>query len=861
MPRPPLAIALLAFALAAPAPAAAATFFSQSVTRVAANLYQAPGGELIQTLSCTRPATAMPALIRIDPVAGPVIGRIDFGGGSACDVAAVYAPYADAPEGTYGAILTRLEPGYYADTTVAPHWIVRGAPACPAANARLAHMTLATAGPTFVPPGTPIGALAFDPGPGEVTCDLVGVFGQVDLNAIPSLRLVVTRDGAGTGTVADDWGVIDCGTACQDDFGPGAAITLRAAPSPGSVFAGWSGACSGTGPCQVTIASAIAVTATFLVEAPASFPLSVTKSGLGTGSVISSPGAIACGAACSANFAANATVQLAATPDAGSRFAGWGGACSGMDPQGCSVTLDAAKSVSAAFEIIAPVTHELSVTKLGGGSGSVASTPAGIACGATCAAAFEAGRVVTLTAQADTGSVFAGWSGGGCSGTGACQVTLDAAKSVTATFANAAPALFRLAVTRAGSGAVNSACARIACGDDCHADLAARTVVTLAATPSPGFVFSGWSGACTGTAACQVTMNAAQAVTAHFSAAPPPTFDLTVATAGGGEGTVASSTPGGIACGAACSRSFDGGTVVSLTATPAAGSFFAGWSGACTGKGACDVTMSAARNVTAIFKLVTTIPRLANISTRMQVLTGADVLIGGFIIGGNEAKTVVVRARGPSLEPFGVANALANPRMDLYAGQSVIATNDDWGSAANAAAIQASGFAPSSALESAILVTLNPGAYTAVVSGAGNATGVGIIEVFEVDKPEVPLANISTRGRVLTGGDVMIGGFIIQGDSPQTVVVRARGPSLAPFGIASALGDTVLQLYSGQALLASNDDWGTGPDAAMVQSSGFAPSDARESVIRVTLPPGAYTAIVSGKNGATGVGIIEVFAQ
>jgi hypothetical protein len=148
-----------------------------------------------------------------------------------------------------------------------------------------------------------------------------------------------------------------------------------------------------------------------------------------------------------------------------------------------------------------------------------------------------------------------------------------------------------------------------------------------------------------------------------------------------------------------------------------------------------------------------------------------------------------------------------------------------------------------------------------VVSGAGNATGVGIVEVFEVDQPAVPLANISTRGRVLTGNDVMIGGFIIQGDAPQTVVVRARGPSLAPFGITEPLADPVLQLYAGQSVIAANDDWGTAANAAQIQASGFAPADPRESAILVTLPPGAYTAIVTGAGGGTGVAIVEVFAR
>ena len=253
-------------------------------------------------------------------------------------------------------------------------------------------------------------------------------------------------------------------------------------------------------------------------------------------------------------------------------------------------------------------------------------------------------------------------------------------------------------------------------------------------------------------------------------------------------------------------------------------------------------------------------PRLANISTRMQVLTGNDVMIGGFIIGGSVPKTVVVRARGPSLTPFGIPNALANPRMDLYSGQSIIATNDDWGSASNATAITASGFAPTNALESAVLMSLAPGAYTAIVSGVGNTTGVGIVEVFEVDRLDMPLINISTRGQVLTNDDVMIGGFIIQGTGPQTVLVRARGPSLATAGIANPLANPFLQLFSGQAQIAVNDNWQTATNQAAVAASGLAPSSALESAILITLQPGAYTAIVTGSGGGTGVGIVEVFA-
>jgi hypothetical protein len=255
--------------------------------------------------------------------------------------------------------------------------------------------------------------------------------------------------------------------------------------------------------------------------------------------------------------------------------------------------------------------------------------------------------------------------------------------------------------------------------------------------------------------------------------------------------------------------------------------------------------------------------RLVNISTRGQVQTGFDVMIGGFVISGASPKTVVIRATGPSLANFGVAGALSNPQMQLVrsSDQVVVASNDDWGSAANAATIQASGFAPSNPLESAIYTSLNPGAYTAIVSGVGGVTGVGLVEVYEVDHPEVSLINISTRGKVLTGFDVMIGGFVVSGSSPQTVVVRAIGPSLANFGVAGSLANPQLQLVrqSDQTIIASNDDWGSDPNAALVQSNGFAPSNPLESAIYVTLQPGAYTAIVSGVGGGVGVGLVEVY--
>jgi hypothetical protein len=257
----------------------------------------------------------------------------------------------------------------------------------------------------------------------------------------------------------------------------------------------------------------------------------------------------------------------------------------------------------------------------------------------------------------------------------------------------------------------------------------------------------------------------------------------------------------------------------------------------------------------------TTLSRLEGISTRMGVLTGDNVLIGGFIIGGTSPKTVAVRARGPSLASQGVAGTLADPMLTLVPASGPTVTNDDWQTASNAGQLSAFGLAPSNPKESAILATLNPGAYTAIVSGVGNTNGVAIVEVYEVDHPEAPLIGISTRGQVLTGDNVMIGGFIIQGSTPQTVVVRARGPSLTSQGVAGALQNPTLTLVPASGPTVTNDDWQTAANAAQLSASGFAPTDPRESAILITLNPGAYTAIVSGVGGTTGVAIVEVYAQ
>ncbi len=253
--------------------------------------------------------------------------------------------------------------------------------------------------------------------------------------------------------------------------------------------------------------------------------------------------------------------------------------------------------------------------------------------------------------------------------------------------------------------------------------------------------------------------------------------------------------------------------------------------------------------------------KLLNISTRMQVLTDDNVLIGGFIVTGISPKRVIVRAIGPALTPFGVAGALMDPTLELNGFDGSVTTNDDWKDDQQAE-IEATGLQPTNDAESAIVQTLAPGAYTAIVRGAGGTTGIGLVEAYDLDQPaDSKLANISTRGFIDTGDNVMIGGFIIgpEGLGDATVLVRAIGPSLGNFGVANALQDPTLELRDGSgALLTSNDDWKES-EQAEIEATGLAPSDDAESAILSTLPPGGYTAIVRGALDTTGVGLVEVY--
>jgi glucose/arabinose dehydrogenase len=247
-----------------------------------------------------------------------------------------------------------------------------------------------------------------------------------------------------------------------------------------------------------------------LVEVSQSFLLTVEHTGVGTGMVMSTPEGIRCGSVCSRTFGAGAVVTLTATPAAGSVFTGWtGGGCAGTSA--CTLTVAEATTVSAAFEL---PTFTLTVARSGSGSGTIRSADGRIGCPVTCAAQYATDTTVTLTANADPGSAFTGWSGGGCSDTGPCHVTLGADTTVTATFVQQG---FTLSVATAGPGSVSSSPAAISCGATCVAAFAPATMVTLTATAAAGATFSGWSGACVGTTGlCAVTMTAARSVTATF---------------------------------------------------------------------------------------------------------------------------------------------------------------------------------------------------------------------------------------------------------------------------------------------------------------------------------------------------------
>ena len=252
-----------------------------------------------------------------------------------------------------------------------------------------------------------------------------------------------------------------------------------------------------------------------------------------------------------------------------------------------------------------------------------------------------------------------------------------------------------------------------------------------------------------------------------------------------------------------------------------------------------------------------------NISTRMGVELGDNAMIGGFTITGNDPKTVVLRGMGPSLANVGISDVLADPVLELHgANGAVIFQNDNWRDSQEAQ-IQGTNFQPSDNRESVIIATLQPGAYTAILTGKNQTTGVGLVEVYDNSQAaDSQMANISTRGFVQAGSNVMIGGFILGGNTGSTrVAIRGRGPSLSQSGLGNLLADPTLELHDSYgATMVSNDNWGDdSASAAALSANGFALQNNLESGIFITLVPGAYTAILAGKNGETGIGLVEVY--
>ena len=267
-----------------------------------------------------------------------------------------------------------------------------------------------------------------------------------------------------------------------------------------------------------------------------------------------------------------------------------------------------------------------------------------------------------------------------------------------------------------------------------------------------------------------------------------------------------------------------------------------------------------ATDVNEVFTIGST-ATLANISTRALVETNNHVLIGGFVISGTDPKRVLLRAIGPTLANSNVPNPLQDPVLSLHSPTMEIANNDDWQTDPNASQIPST-LAPADSRESALLTTLQPGPYTAIVFGKGGTSGVGLVEVYDMDNSSsVRLSNLSTRGVVQTGDFVMIGGFVSAGSPGPSiqVLVRAIGPSLAQSGITDFLADPVLRLVNGDGVtIGSNDNWKE-TQQADIQATGTAPTDDRESAVILTLAPAPCTAIVSGSNGAPGIALVEVY--
>ena len=402
--------------------------------------------------------------------------------------------------------------------------------------------------------------------------------------------LTTNKSGAGSGTISSNPSGINCGSTCSMSATDGTVIELTAAPSANSIFTGWSGGgCTGTGTCSVTLDASKTVSANF----EPTFDLAINKTGSGSGTVTSvSPLGIDCGSTCTQPFQAGSAVVIQATAAPGSAFTGWsGGGCSTAAQ--CVVVLSSNQTVTANFVL----KHELSVAKTGSGAGTVTSSPAGINCGSICSMLVNEGDAVTLTATADSGSLFTGWSISKCADDASCTVGVSQAQTVTATFESVYT--LTVAATGDGSGSVSDSTNTIDCIPACSMTVVSGTAITLTATAASGSTFTGWTGnSCTSTDnICTLTLNASETVTATFA----QLFGVDVTKDGTGSGTV-TSIPSAIDCGITCTAQVASGTMMTLTAKADSGSVFDGWSGeGCSGTGMCVLPITASRSVTATF--------------------------------------------------------------------------------------------------------------------------------------------------------------------------------------------------------------------------------------------------------------------
>ena len=457
----------------------------------------------------------------------------------------------------------------------------------------------------------------------EETCELTmeeahsvtTVFNLIPLP--PEYAFTLKIKGSGSGTVLCE--AQEGPEPCKAKYPEETELLLHPSAASGSEFVGFSGACTGF-TCEVTMDASRSVTATFNLIPRT---LSVTKAGTGTGTVQCKFNAGSAGA-CTSPQPNGTSVEIVVTANASSTFAGFSGgtgSASSCSTSPCSFVITANSSVTATFNL-KPTEFALTVNNAGTGSGTV-KCKVGAGSSGACATEYPEGTALTLIAEASAGSEFAGFSGV-CTGS-SCALTMNAAKTVTATF-NLIPPEFEylLAVEGigTGSGTVISNPAGIECGSDCSGSFFEGTKVLLTASPAQGSVFDHWSGGgCAGSGTCTTTMSTNRTVKAVFTAVGQRT--LTISRVGMGKGAVTSS-PAGVDCGSACAVGFEVGTKVTLTATAAAGSRFAGFSGACTGATSCKVTMDEARGVTATFEKIPN--GAARAAARAKVKAGKALL-------------------------------------------------------------------------------------------------------------------------------------------------------------------------------------------------------------------------------------------